>query len=239
MFNKRKLLIFISVLVFCITFFGILKIFPRCYYRYRFQVENYTLYSNQPVDSSVIQVIGTVNMLTGNKRFNFPNYRYDIFLSNSYFLFWIHTALNKMATGASDLVTNNIYIANADIEKNSACNFQEGRERSLHSVIAHESTHILLRKKYGLRKYRKLLKHKNWKVEGFCEWIALNDVPPDEEKIRKIVQSESYITNPFDRYITYRAAVSYLLEDESCDLDRLMASDDNFETILQECVIQQ
>jgi hypothetical protein len=44
-----------------------------------------------------------------------------------------------------------------------------GGERSLSGVIAHERTHILIRRRFGMFADRTL---PNWKVEGYCDHVA-------------------------------------------------------------------
>ncbi len=238
---KKRISIILFILISGIIVIGLPKIFPQLFYKKRIEVKNYTIYSNKYIDSSIVQIIDTVDILMSNKMIDKKDYIYDVYLSNSYFLFWLHTFLNKLPTGASDFVTNNIYIANANLVNNYAYNFTNNKTlkvRSVHSVIAHESVHILLRKELGFRKYRKLIKHCNWKIEGLCEWIAFNDIEINKQEIKRILESETYINNPYDRYKVYRALVDYLIREGGYNLKELMNSNDNFDDIIRKYATQ-
>jgi len=238
---RRAIRISILLLVIGFVIIGLLKAFPQCLYKNRYRVENYTIYSNEYIDSSVVQIIDSVNFLVRNKLVDRQENTYNIYLNNSYFLFWFHTFLSKKPTGASNSVTSNIYIANTNLTQNYAYNFTNStasKKRSIHSVIAHETMHIILRKKFGFWNYHQLLKKCNWKVEGLCEWIAFNNIHIDREEIQKILNSKSYIDNPYDRYKIYRAMVDFLLKNECNSLSDVMTSNDDFEDVLKKYAAQ-
>lgn len=239
---KRRFRILILIFVGGVVIIGYLKIFPEVLYKNKFQVDNYTVYSNKYIDSSIVHVIDTVKILLENDLIDRKSCTFDVFISSSYLLFWAHTFLNKKPTGASEFVTNNIYIANGDIEKNHTHNFEDKKVlkgRSLHSVIAHESMHIIIRKELGTLEYLKVLKKNNWKVEGFCEYIAFNNIQIDRENMLEIIKSKFYVNNPYDRYKVYRAVVEYLICTEDYTFIDLMTSDDNFEFVLKKYATQQ
>jgi hypothetical protein len=239
---KRTIRIALLILGFGVIVAGYLKVFPEILYKNKFHLDNYTIYSNNYIDSSIVYIIDTATILLENNLIDRQNHKFDVLISNSYPLFWAHTFLNKKPTGASEFVTNNIYIANGVIENNYCYNFEDKKKeikgRSLHSVIAHESVHIIIRKELGTLKYLRILKKSNWKVEGFCEWIAFNNIPIERQIILEIIRSDSYVNNPYDRYKLYRALVDYLIRTEEYTFIDLMTSDDNFEFVINKYATQ-
>ncbi len=231
---KKKVLI---ILVILFSILGVIKLYPELIYLHKFKHNNYTFYSNSPIDSIAVEVINSTNKLVLNDFLDCDQKSYDVFICNSYSLFWLHTFLGRKPSGASDMATNNIYIANVNFKKNIAFSSERNRKlkgRSIKSVIAHESTHIMLRKKFGLKKYRRLIKTENWKIEGICEWIAFNDKEINENQMLELIESQTYINNPWHRYQLYRFAVSYLIDSKGYNLDDIITCSDTFETILQE-----
>jgi len=230
------------VLVILFSILGVIKLYPELIYLHKFKHNNYTFYSNSPIDSIAVEIINLTNRLVLNDFLNCNQDRYDVFICNSYSLFWLHTFLGRKPSGASDMATNNIYIANVDFKGTIAFNSEKNgklKGRSIRSVIAHESAHIILRKKIGLKKYRKLIKTENWKVEGICEWIAFNDKEINEDQMFELIKSQTYIKNPWYRYQLYRFVVTYLIETKGYNLDHILTCSDTFETILQELNINE
>lgn len=216
---------------------GIIKLYPELIYLNKLKHNNYTFYSNSHIDSIAVEIINLTNELVLNDFLNCEQDRYDVFFCNSYFLFWLPTFLGRKPSGASDLATNNIYIANVDFKRNIAFNSDRNRKlkgRSIKSVIAHESTHIILRRKLGLKKYRRLIKTENWKIEGICEWIAFKDKEINENKMLELIDSQTYFNNPWHRYQLYRFAVTYLIDTKGYNLVDIITCSDTFKTILQE-----
>ncbi|MFW6352107.1 MAG: hypothetical protein ACOC2E_06945, partial [Bacteroidota bacterium] len=231
---KKKALI---TLVIFFSILGIIKLYPEWLYMHKFKYNNYTFYAGSPIDSVVVEIINSTNKLVLNDFLDCNKKRYDVFICNSYPLFWLHTFLGRKPSGASDMVTNNIYIANADFKNNIAFSSDKNgklKGRSIKSVIAHESAHIGLREKIGLKKYKRLIKTENWKIEGVCEWVAFNDKKIDENQMLDLIKSQDYINNPWHRYRLYRFALTYLIDTKGYNLEDIVAYPETFETVLQE-----
>lgn len=231
---KKSMLIALTIL-FIVLLVG--KLYPELIYLHKFKYKNYTLYSNSNIDSSAIEIINSSNELISNDYINSESGRYDVFFCNSYHLFWLHTFLGRKPSGASDLATNNIYLANVDIIRDKVFNSEKDgkvKGRTIKSVIAHESTHIILRKQLGLKQYRKLIKTENWKIEGICEWIAFSDEKIDRNQMLKLIESRTYHKNPWHRYQLFRFAVTYLIETKGYNLEDIVLCTDAFDIILQE-----
>lgn len=81
-------------------------------------------------------------------------------------------------------------------------------------MIAHETAHLLIRKRYGTLTSMGM---PTWKVEGYCEYIARDSTIPLDEGIRR------WRENPTDdtgyRYIKYHLMIRHLLEKEGVTVD--------------------
>ena len=76
--------------------------------------------------------------------------------------------------------TNNIFISKPSLKKDSMFKTRGIKtQRSINSVIAHETTHTLLNHKLGTMYAR--FKLPKWKNEGYCELIGQESTMNDEE----------------------------------------------------------
>lgn len=228
---KISLLTIISLFVLV----TIPRLLPQIFYKNQVQYKEYKVYSNDVIDPNIFHILDSAIVLTGNDLIPDTKFQYRVFLCNSEFLYRIHTIYWKMSTGSSDYMTNNIFIAYSNLKDNYASYYKNpefSKKRSIQSTIAHEQTHIILRETFGLFKYINLVKNENWKIEGFCEWIAFNGIPIDYEYINSIVKSGGYKKNPFLQYQLYRFAVDYSIVNNKYSLSELMTSKDKFEEIL-------
>ncbi len=231
-FFKFSLLTIIAIIVFV----TIPRMLPQIFYKNHVQYKEYKVYSNDVIDSNIYHILDSTKVLISNNLMPKTNFKYRVFLCNSEFIYRIHTIYWKMSTGSSDFMTNNIFIAYTNLNDNYASyykNPESTKRRSIQSTIAHEQTHIILRETLGLINYMNLVKKSNWKIEGFCEWIAFNGIPIDYEYIHSIVESGEYLKNPFIQYRLYRFAVDYVIVNKGYGLRELMNSKDKFEDILQ------
>ena len=233
---KKVLKISLVIVFAIIVFVAVPRLLPQIFYKNHVQYKDYKVYSNDVIDSNIYHIIDSAIVLTSNNLMPKTKYKYKIFLCNSDFLYRIHTVYWTMSTGSSDFMTNNIFIAFSSLTDNYASyckNPDTSKRRSIQSTIAHEQTHIILRETLGLFKYINLVRNANWKIEGFCEWIAFNGILIDYKHIHSIVKSGEYKSNPFYQYHLNRFAVDYLIVKKEYSLNELMNSGDKFEDILQ------
>jgi hypothetical protein len=95
-------------------------------------------------------------------------------------------------------------------------NTPANNERSLSGVIAHETTHLLIRKKFG---YWRNLTMPTWKKEGYAEHVAGGTTLTFEAGVKM------WKENPQDgtgyQYFKYYMCVKYLLEHDQLSVDDL------------------
>src|SRR5262249_35859258 len=111
-------------------------------------------------------------------------------------------------------------------------NAPEHNHRSLSGVIAHEITHLLIRKRYG---YLRNLTMPTWKKEGYAEYVAGDSTLDYETGVRM------WKANPQDdtgyQYFKYQMLVKYLLEHDKLSVDDLFNRDFDVQ-VLEERVLK-
>jgi len=156
--KKNKLLkIGATLLILFTTILIIPKILPQLFYTNKTKYKNYVIYSNDNINSSIYHILDSVIQLTNYMNLPKANEKYNVFLCNSDLLMRLGTTMLFVPTGASDFISNNIYLSHTDIKRNFATS-EEGSTfgRTIQSVIAHEQTHILIREKMGKLSYFRL-----------------------------------------------------------------------------------
>ena len=112
---------------------------------------------------------------------------------------------------------DNIIINKTDISADRVIlNREFSNTRSLSGVIAHETAHLFIRKRYGTISASLM---PTWKNEGYCEYIAGDTTITLEEGIRRWRESPKDDTNY--RFIKYQLMVQHLLEREGASVDDL------------------
>ena len=119
------------------------------------------------------------------------------------------------------LGNSNIFINKSDLTRDLVFRrAPANNERSLSGVIAHETTHLLIRKRYG---YWRNLTIPTWKKEGYAEYVAGGSTLAYETGLRM------WKENPKDgtgyQYFKYYILVKYLLEHDKLTVDDLFNRD--------------
>jgi hypothetical protein len=234
----------ITLLVFVLSIIsiGTPRIFPQIFYKNQLEYKHYHIYSNDEISSNIYTILDSTILLTNNTFITKSTHDYNVFLCNSYFLFWMHTFLGRSPSGASDFVSNNIYIANYNLKHSIVANsllVHPLKGRDAQSVIAHEQVHIMLRDQLGLWRYRNLAIDSTWKIEGVCEWIALKDKAINYKEIFQILEAGTYRENPFHRYQIYRFVIDYLISKKNFKLMDIVNSKYEFEKLVNGLKIKQ
>jgi hypothetical protein len=98
------------------------------------------------------------------------------------------------------------------------------RSRSLSGVIAHETTHLLVRNRYG---YWRNLVFPAWKTEGYAEYVAGGSTLPYDTGVQMWKASPGDATGT--RYFRYYMVVKHLIDHEHLSVDDLFTRDLDFE----------
>jgi hypothetical protein len=144
----------------------------------------------------------------------------------------LYIGANSFGKGYAVLPTDNIFMNKSDIAKDLVFrNAAANNSRSLSGVIAHETTHLLIRKRFG---YWRNLTMPTWKKEGYAEYVAGGPTLSYETGVKM------WKDNPKDgtgyQYFKYYMLVKYLLEQEKISVDDLFNRDFD-ESALEEKVL--
>ena len=117
--------------------------------------------------------------------------------------------IDNILVNKADLATDKVYIPRSYHDS-----------RSLSGVIAHETAHLFIRRRYGTLAATLMPR---WKNEGYCEYIAGDSTIPLDEGIR--LWREHPTDDTAYRYTKYHAMVKFLLEKEGMSVDDLFTKD--------------
>ena len=207
-----------------VAIYLLLLSFPQVLFAHETSYRNLTVYSREPLDQNIYPVLDKVQARLATSEINDPEVRPRIFLTNSFgFYSWLSLRLggNSFGKGFATLPNSNVFINKSDIARDLVFrNAPENNQRSLSGVIAHETTHLLVRRKFG---YWKNLRFPAWKKEGYAEYVAGGSTLPYDTGVRMWKQ------NPQDgtgyQYFKYYMLVKYLLEHEKLSVVDLFNRD--------------
>ncbi len=218
---KRKLflaykLTSITVPIFAVAYFLLLN-FPQPLFAYSTSHEGLQIYSREPIEPGLTPVLNSAEARLRTSPLYDTSVSPHIYLTDSHGLYALlsHKAYKSFANSVPFI--DNVIINRSDVAADRVfVNREKNNSRSLSGVIAHEITHLFIRKRYGTITASLM---PTWKNEGYCEYIAGDSTISLEEGIRL------WRENPSDdagyRYIKYHLLVKHLLEDEKMSVDDL------------------
>jgi len=214
----------------------LLLCFPQVIYSHQISYKNMTISSRGPVDDSIRAVLDKVEVKLAASPLNNPEVRPRIVLtgnSRHYAMLSLYIGGNSFGKGFAMLPIQNVFINRADPGNDLVFrNAKENNQRSLSGVIAHEITHLLIRKRYG---YWRNLMMSAWKKEGYAEYVGGGSTLSFETGIKL------WKANPKDatgyQYFKYMMLVKYLLETNRISVDDLFNRDFDVQ-VLEERVLK-
>ena len=209
--------------------------FPQVLFAHEISYRNLTVYSREPIDKNIYAVLDKVDSKLAASELNNKQIRPRIFIANShgfYALTSLYVGGNSFGKGFPLLPTSNVFINKSDIEKDLVSRRAvENNERSLSGVIAHEVTHLFIRKKFG---YWQNLRMPEWKKEGYAEYVAGGSTLPYEMGV------QMWKANPKDgtgyQYFKYHMLVKYLLEQDKLSVEDLFNRDFDLQSLEERVV---
>lgn len=204
--------------------FVFLLVYPQVLFAHEVRYKNFTVYSRQPLDQSLYPVLDKVEAELSKSPINDTTLQPKIFLTNSrklYSFLSLYIGWNSFGKGYALLPTNNVFINEADVSRDLVFrNAAIGSQRSLSGVIAHEITHLNIRRKFG---YLRNITMPAWKKEGYAEYVAGGSTL-DYETGRELWKAEPNDATGY-QYFRYYLSVKYLLENDKLSVEDLFNRD--------------
>ncbi|HKO61098.1 MAG TPA: hypothetical protein VJV03_08065 [Pyrinomonadaceae bacterium] len=221
-----------NVIVIAVAGYLLLLSFPQVLFANEVSHGNFKVYSREPFDQNIYQVLDDVNSKLAASPINDPSVKPKIFLTSSHRMYAclsLYVGGNSFGKGFAMLPTSNIFINKSDVTKDLVYRrAAEHGQRSLSGVLAHETTHLLIKKKFG---YWRNLMIPVWKKEGYSEYVAGGSTLPYETGVKM------WKANPGDgtgyQYFKYYMIVKYLLEHEKVSVEELFNRDFEMESLAE------
>lgn len=191
--------------------------FPQALFAHSIEHGEFRIYSREPLGPEIAQILDAAEAKLKTSPIYDSDVRRDIYLTNGFgmYAFLSHKAYNSFANSVP--FVDNVFINKTDVPADRVLlNRAFSNHRSLSGVIAHETAHLFIRKRYGAISATLM---PTWKVEGYCEYIAGDSTITLDEGIRRWRENQSDDTNY--RYIKYHLMVRHLLEKEKIKVDDL------------------
>ena len=228
--SNRAYRILRYLLTSAVIAYVLLLSFPQVLFAHEISYSNLTVYSREPLDQNIYAVLDKVESRLATSEINNKEVRPKIFLTNGFgFYAWLslHLGSDSFGKGFAVLPTANIFINKSDAAKDLVFrSAPENKERSLSGVIAHETTHLLIRKKFG---YWRNLIMPTWKKEGYAEYVAGGSTLAYETGVKM------WKENPKDgtgyQYFKYYMLVKYLLEHDKLSVEDLFNRDFDMQSL--------
>ena len=195
----------------------LLLVFPQALFAYSTEHGKFRVYSREPLGKEIEQVLDKAEEKLKNSPIYDADARRDVYLTGSHGMYGLlsHKAYKSFANSVPFI--DNVFINKTDVAADRGIlNREFNNTRSLSGVIAHETTHLFIRKRYGAITAAMM---PTWKNEGYCEYIAGDTTITFEEGIRR--WRESPVDDTSYRYIKYQLMVRHLLEREGVSVDDL------------------
>jgi hypothetical protein len=197
--------------------------FPQMLFAYNVSAKGVTIYSRAPLPAETTARIDEALALTSQSELAVQDRHERIFICNNPWLFRFFAPLSAHAFANSWPVTDNIFVADADLTQNvSLSSAPAYNRRSFSAVAAHEITHGLIRHRVGLLRALTL---PAWISEGYCDYVARESSFPESDGLQRLRSGKDDASASF-QYFVYRQMVRHLVDDRNTSFDQLIKAGD-------------
>jgi len=215
----------VTGIAFVATLFVLGQIFPNVLFAYSRSHRGFIVSSDLPIDPAIDRVIDDAHRRLSTSNMTRPDDRFRVFICNRSWRLQLFTGSAAIGGGTA-YATRNIFIRAADIRAN-VLHSPTGRplldqgHRPLSYFLAHEATHVLELRRYGLIT---MLRAPFWLVEGYADHVAKAgdfDIAENRALLRR---ASPLLTDGMARrglYRRYQLMVELALRANGATIDRL------------------
>jgi hypothetical protein len=200
----------------------LILLFPEPLFAHHLSYRNFQIYSEIPIDRSIIPILDEAAALMARSSLDDPAMEHRLFLCDSPLKRRVLMPTTGGAFGATyaAVFRRNTILSRTDVAANLV--FRDAvrhDRRPLSAVIAHERVHALMGRHFG---DVACLSIPVWKREGYCEYIGGSPSFDVDEGKRLIRRGQAEAVGPF-QYFRYRLMVKYLMDIEGLDIDEIVS----------------
>ena len=227
-----------AVVLTALAYLAVLA-FPQPLFAYTIAHRNYEVWSDRPIDASIARVLDDASRRLRASELYDPNQKFRVFICNSSWRLWLYSQrfTAQMGGHADTWLTRNVYIREADIASNSIRSpgkepILDAAQRTLSYYIAHEITHVMESAAFGRLV---MLRHPQWLVEGYADYIGKGgDVDFDENR-RLLVEDDPLLDyRRSGLYRRFHLEVALLLDKKKLPLRAVFADPPDEGALLSE-----
>ena len=205
--------------------------FPQILFPYSYSAQGVTIYARSPLPPETSKRIMEIVKLIQHSELAVAGRSERIFICNRAWLFRLLSPMSSGAFAYSLPITDNVFVANADLVHNVARSAApEFKVRSFSAVAAHEITHGLIRYRIGL-----LGRIPTWINEGYCDYVARESSFPEALGLRLLAAGQTHPSGSF-HYFVFRYMVMYLIEERHFSFQQVVEHADQATSIEEETV---
>ncbi|QZD95557.1 hypothetical protein [Qipengyuania gelatinilytica] len=178
-----------------------------------------TIHSEKPLDAAMVrESVQSVQARMSTTPLASTSESRPIFITDGGWR-WHWLAVSSSGSLAITRPLNTAVVVNkADPESGKIASI--GGERTLGSVLAHEFTHGLIRRRFGILRS---MAFPQWKVEGYCDYVAGESTLSDEQAA---ALKSSGTDSPALVYFHGRRRVAEILAQNGGSVDQLFNTED-------------
>lgn len=200
--------------------YGLLMFFPGVLFAYRASYRNFEVYSDTPIGPGLSAVLDVAASRLAASGLDDLGMTHRLFLCADPFRRTLLSPRSGGAFGSTSPITGHTILNRADVAADRVMrDASTNNVRPLSAVVAHERTHALLTRRFGVWDSFRM---PNWKQEGICEYVAGHPSFPVDEGRRLIREGRDGDSHSF-RYVRAYLMVKYLVEVEGLTLDEVAA----------------
>jgi hypothetical protein len=244
-----------SLIIGLVTISGLVTIilFPKPLFANKLEYGQFAVYSNTVINNDIKVILDDAADLVKHSELYDPTIRFDIYLSYNTLFNKIDDAL--IGHGPSARATNKYvtFKVAVDVRKNLFFpTFYQKCEGKLSYLLAHEIVHVLQENKYGKMKFNAFIHPAYWKLEGYPEYVARQQVRLSQDyslmkEIDRYIELESTATDiwiPIEEggckvpnyYFKGRLMTEYLMDIKHFSYDDILADTASENTIYEEMI---
>ena len=209
----------------------LLLCFPQVVFAHSVTYRCFRVYSAATIDSNIYPILDRAEQKLAGSEISDSRASYHVFLCPSHAAYGFFAPGARRAFAANLRLVPNIFVNTADVRADAVTTGTGQHDRrTLSGVVAHECTHTLLVRKFGLARSFLL---PSWKQEGYCDYVA-QETSFDREEGARLLKRGGSDPSPSFLYFKAFTAISYLKGQKQWSVSRIMDSPLSLDEVIRE-----
>lgn len=213
--------------------YATMLIYPNWAFAYSYDHKNISVFSDQPIDSTIKDRLDDALTNLESSELYDPNMQFNVYFCYNKYRLGFFTRNTNVGGLVNGVISQNVFLREANIAEDKLIPpgtwLMDADVRTLTYFLTHEMTHSM---QADYKRFMRL-SHSAFMMEGYADYVAKRETFNYEEALAKYRSGHAFYAEDSPLYNRQHLAIAHLIDQESLTYKDILVTKPDLDSVLE------